>query len=540
MGRNKKIEFEEIHSKNAKSLHLAVQMVTKQLIKMPRDYVQALICEHSFNFNTMIMRDGSIRAKDKTVGCIAFRLYPTQSFAEIAFCVILTKHQRKGYGKELMHGFLSKLKRYDIQYALTYADNDAIGYFEKQGFEIGGPVCDALPRDMWYQRIFHYGDSLIMSIDLKEIEFEAKYKKNRKCSAQKKSKFHFQSCHCTESFQSEYAISSPPQIITNLSSREYRLLSPNFSMSPELNWRSTIAVGLTSKSDSKPNQIRRPKRQRAGPSSPSPLRLDEPPRKKRKVNGKRNKERTQNIVDQIQEQEQYKVIGIDEYNVFHHHGHGTRLKQARERQFDRSSLTIKLKYTSHCGAKYRLPSKVWEEVSSCIERESLRSEERSTSALSLHIHKIWKLNKKAIKVIIAEMDEKRCNLYYRLSLKPQPNCCFILPFNQTGTGWNIQIFKCLFVDGFGHLWGHNITQSPCKLIKGEPNMFDSFTISPHKSYIELKEEVLVMSKVFQLEAQSHKLPQSVLQDLYSKDYPQLRYCFKSSNPLFRAFIYSFK
>lgn len=67
-------------------------------------------------------------------GCV-FRPFVQQKFAEIVFLAITTSEQVKGYGTRLM----SKLKDHAVQnsinYFLTYADNNAIEYFRKQGFQ---------------------------------------------------------------------------------------------------------------------------------------------------------------------------------------------------------------------------------------------------------------------------------------------------------------------------------------------------------------------------------------------------------------------
>ena len=84
-----------------------------------------------------------------------------QHFAEIAFCAITASEQVrcglllgrrglasrasrvltqrddkqvKGHGTLLMNHLKQHVKRQQINYFLTYADNYAIGYFKKQGF----------------------------------------------------------------------------------------------------------------------------------------------------------------------------------------------------------------------------------------------------------------------------------------------------------------------------------------------------------------------------------------------------------------------
>ena len=71
--------------------------------------------------------------KNKIIGGICYRPYHT-NFAEIAFCAVNSTEQVKGYGTILMNQLKSVVIPQKIEYFLTYADNYAIGYFQKQGF----------------------------------------------------------------------------------------------------------------------------------------------------------------------------------------------------------------------------------------------------------------------------------------------------------------------------------------------------------------------------------------------------------------------
>lgn len=57
-----------------------------------------------------------------------------QRFIEIAFLAISSMEQVKGFGTRLMNKLKDHCKLQKIEYFLTYADNNAIGYFKKQGF----------------------------------------------------------------------------------------------------------------------------------------------------------------------------------------------------------------------------------------------------------------------------------------------------------------------------------------------------------------------------------------------------------------------
>lgn len=59
--------------------------------------------------------------------------YCSQKFGEIAFCAITADEQVKGYGTRLMNHLKQHARDVDgLTHFLTYADNNAVGYFTKQ------------------------------------------------------------------------------------------------------------------------------------------------------------------------------------------------------------------------------------------------------------------------------------------------------------------------------------------------------------------------------------------------------------------------
>lgn len=57
----------------------------------------------------------------------------SQKFGEIAFCAITADEQVKGYGTRLMNHLKQHARDVDgLTHFLTYADNNAVGYFTKQ------------------------------------------------------------------------------------------------------------------------------------------------------------------------------------------------------------------------------------------------------------------------------------------------------------------------------------------------------------------------------------------------------------------------
>jgi N-acetylglutamate synthase-like GNAT family acetyltransferase len=106
----------------------AKKIFATQLPKMPREYIVRLVMDRKHK--TMVL----LKHGTKPVGGICYRPNYTQKFAEIAFCAIDSTEQVKGFGTLLMNKVKEYVKQQNITHFLTYADNYAIGYFEKQGF----------------------------------------------------------------------------------------------------------------------------------------------------------------------------------------------------------------------------------------------------------------------------------------------------------------------------------------------------------------------------------------------------------------------
>ena len=81
----------------------------------------------------------------KIIGGICFRVYETQKFAEIAFLAISAEEQIKGFGTKLMNQLKAEMQIRGIEFLMTYADNLAIGYFKKQGFQ----KSIQIPAEIW-------------------------------------------------------------------------------------------------------------------------------------------------------------------------------------------------------------------------------------------------------------------------------------------------------------------------------------------------------------------------------------------------------
>ena len=100
-----------------------------QLPQMPPAYIARLVFDRSH------LSMAIVRKPLEVIGGITYREFRERKFAEIVFCAISPSHQVKGYGAHMM----AHLKDYvrsssPVMTFLTYADNYATGYFQKQGF----------------------------------------------------------------------------------------------------------------------------------------------------------------------------------------------------------------------------------------------------------------------------------------------------------------------------------------------------------------------------------------------------------------------
>ncbi|XP_015891394.1 histone acetyltransferase GCN5 isoform X2 [Ziziphus jujuba] len=124
----------------------------RQLPNMPKEYIVRLVMDRNHK-SVMVIR------RNQVVGGITYRPYVSQKFGEIAFCAITADEQVKGYGTRLMNHLKQHARDVDgLTHFLTYADNNAVGYFIKQGFtkEIH------LEKDRWQGYIKDYDGGILM------------------------------------------------------------------------------------------------------------------------------------------------------------------------------------------------------------------------------------------------------------------------------------------------------------------------------------------------------------------------------------------
>jgi GNAT superfamily N-acetyltransferase len=128
------------------------------LPKMPKDYIVRLVFQPNHITLCVLSDPGPF---GQLLGAICYRPFHKSKppFAEIAFCAVESARQTKGLGRYLMATLKQVLLRDGFRHILTYADNYAVGYFEKQGFssDIRLPCVGAYDG-----RVKHYDKALFV------------------------------------------------------------------------------------------------------------------------------------------------------------------------------------------------------------------------------------------------------------------------------------------------------------------------------------------------------------------------------------------
>jgi histone acetyltransferase len=126
---------------------------SKCLPNMPKTYITRLVFDRRHR-SVVIVRNGN-----KVIGGITYRPFHERRFAEIAFCAIAQTLQVSGFGTRLMNWTKKFARDHDAcEYFLTYADNNAVGYFSKQGFT----KTLTMPRERWHGYIKDYDGGTLM------------------------------------------------------------------------------------------------------------------------------------------------------------------------------------------------------------------------------------------------------------------------------------------------------------------------------------------------------------------------------------------
>ncbi|KAJ9374951.1 hypothetical protein DTO282E5_506 [Paecilomyces variotii] len=155
--RNGEIEFRVVNNDGSQESTIILTglkcLFQKQLPKMPKDYIARLVYDRAH------LSIAIVKMPMEVIGGISFREFRHRKFAEIVFCAVSSDQQVKGYGAHLMAHLKDYVKATSpVMHFLTYADNYATGYFQKQGFtkEI------TLDKSIWMGYIKDYEGGTLM------------------------------------------------------------------------------------------------------------------------------------------------------------------------------------------------------------------------------------------------------------------------------------------------------------------------------------------------------------------------------------------
>ncbi|KAK2820001.1 histone acetyltransferase [Arthroderma sp. PD_2] len=159
--RSSEIEYRVVNNDGSRESTIILTglkcLFQKQLPKMPKDYIARLVYDRAH------LSIAILKMPLQVIGGISYREFRDRKFAEIVFCAVSADQQVKGYGAHLM----AHLKDYvratsPVMHFLTYADNYATGYFQKQGFtkEI------TLDKSVWMGYIKDYEGGTLMQCSM--------------------------------------------------------------------------------------------------------------------------------------------------------------------------------------------------------------------------------------------------------------------------------------------------------------------------------------------------------------------------------------
>jgi histone acetyltransferase len=124
---------------------------------MPKDYIARLVYDRTH------LSMAIVKQPLEVLGGIAIRPFANRGFAEIVFCAVSSDQQVKGYGAHMMAHMKDYVRATSpVMHFLTYADNYATGYFQKQGFT---KTID-LPRSVWSGYIKDYEGGTLMQCSM--------------------------------------------------------------------------------------------------------------------------------------------------------------------------------------------------------------------------------------------------------------------------------------------------------------------------------------------------------------------------------------
>ncbi|EAY05206.1 acetyltransferase, GNAT family protein [Trichomonas vaginalis G3] len=143
-------------------LNESKNLFSKQLPNMGGEYISRLVFDiHSET--VMLLSNGIV------TGSISSRLFPIEEFVEIVFLAVQSQDQARGYGRLVMNYLKQAMMVYKFYDFLACADNEAVTFFKKLGFNDRAIMMDP---SRWVRRIKDYDGVTLVHCKLhKEIDY---------------------------------------------------------------------------------------------------------------------------------------------------------------------------------------------------------------------------------------------------------------------------------------------------------------------------------------------------------------------------------
>jgi len=142
---------------------------------MPLDYVAGILNKESIQtFILTFNNDDDTSDENHTdlniIGVLSYSLSACRIFSELVFIVIKTEYQTNGYGNYLINSYFDKLKKMNVPFGLTWADNNALNFFSRQEY---CPVSFLTPA-LYSEEIGDYDGATLFEKDLRSYKDKRK------------------------------------------------------------------------------------------------------------------------------------------------------------------------------------------------------------------------------------------------------------------------------------------------------------------------------------------------------------------------------
>ncbi|QSZ36160.1 hypothetical protein DSL72_007285 [Monilinia vaccinii-corymbosi] len=164
------IEFRVVKNDEGESSLITLakfqELVQDTLPRMSHEAIRATIFDPSHTSFVMVKKTGGpVAQTEEVIAGIAYRVWEARRFVEMVYLVVDQHQHKTGLGTRLMNNFKDEVKSSmaeEVMEVLAYADNFAVGFFQKQGFtkEI------TLEKRVWGGIIKDYTQSVLMQCTL--------------------------------------------------------------------------------------------------------------------------------------------------------------------------------------------------------------------------------------------------------------------------------------------------------------------------------------------------------------------------------------